>query len=83
MGCAVLFRIQKSEVYPNSSHLKGYAADFYIAGVTDTVPNRNKALKWIKAQPNHKFTYGAYMVDSDGAYRSAASMGNAMHTETE
>ncbi|MBP5596716.1 MAG: hypothetical protein J6Y02_15120 [Pseudobutyrivibrio sp.] len=70
-------------MYPNSSHLKGYAADFYIAGVTDTVPNRNKALKWIKAQPNHKFTYGAYMVDSDGAYRSAASMGNAMHTETE
>lgn len=68
---------------PGSGHLKGYACDFYMKGVTDTVPNRNKALAWIRKQPNHKFTYGAYMVDSDGVYRSAASMGNAMHTETK
>ena len=66
----------------NSGHLKGYAADFYMQGVTDTVPNRNKALMWIMKQPNHKFTYGAHMVDSEGNYRSANGMGNAMHTET-
>lgn len=67
----------------NSSHLKGYAVDFNAKGVTDSVQNRSKALKWIKSLPNHKFTYGAYMVDSDGAYRLAPSMGNAMHTETK
>lgn len=66
----------------NSGHLTGKAADFNIKGVTDSVPNRNKALKWIVKLPNHKFTYGAYMVDSDGNYRSARGMGNAMHTET-
>lgn len=65
----------------NSGHLTGRAADFYMRGVTDTVPNRNKALKWIVKQPNHKFTYGAHMVDSEGNYRNAIGMGNAMHTE--
>ena len=66
----------------NSGHLTGYAVDFYMEGVTDSVPNRNKALTWIVKQPNHQFTYGANMVDSDGAYRTASGMGNAMHTET-
>ncbi len=66
---------------PNSSHMYGYAADFYMKGVTDTVANRNSALKWIEKQPNHQFTYGAYMVDSEGKYREAKGMGNAMHTE--
>lgn len=68
---------------PNSGHKTGYAVDFYMQGVTDTVPNRNKALSYIKELPDHKFTYGAHMVDSDGAYREASGMGNAMHTETK
>lgn len=67
----------------NSGHLTGYAVDFYMQGVTDSVPNRNKAMSYIKKLPYHKFTYGACMVDSDGAYRSASGMGNAMHTETK
>lgn len=66
-----------------SAHMKGRAVDFFMQGVTDTVPNRNKALKYIKGLKNHKFTYGAYMVDSDGIYRTANSMGNAMHTEVK
>lgn len=65
-----------------SSHTRGYAADFYMKGVTDTVANRQKALEWIKKQPNHEFTYGAYMRDSQGKYRESGQMGNAMHTET-
>lgn len=68
---------------PNSGHLIGYAADFYAKGVTDTVNNRVASMAWIVKQDNHKFTYGAYMKDSDGLYRTAASMGNAMHTETK
>ena len=66
----------------NSGHLKGYAVDFYMKGVTDTVANRTEAMKWIVKQPNHEFTYGANMRDSNGLYRTASSMGNAMHTET-
>lgn len=82
-GIRCEYENRKSGGVSNSGHLKGMAADFYMAGVTDSVPNRNKALVWIKKQPHHKFTYGAYMVDSDGCYRSAKSMGNAMHTETK
>ena len=67
----------------NSSHLTGYATDFYMAGVTDTSAHRTKALAWIKKQPRHKYTYGAYMIDSDGHYKTKASMGQAMHTETK
>lgn len=65
-----------------SGHLKGYAADFYMKGVTDTVANRQKSLKWIVKLPHHEFTYGAHMKDSNGLYRDADGMGNAMHTET-
>lgn len=68
---------------PNSAHLTGYAVDFYMADVTDTIEHRNKAMSYIKSLPYHKFTYGACMVDSDGMYRSASGMGNAMHTETK
>lgn len=67
---------------PNSGHLRGYAVDFYMPNVTDTVEHRKKALKWIEKQPNHEFTYGAHMYDSNGLYRDASGMGNAMHTET-
>lgn len=66
----------------NSGHLRGYAADFYMKGVTDTVANRKKALSYMKKLDNHEFTYGAYMNDSNGMYRAASGMGNAMHTET-
>lgn len=66
----------------NSGHTTGYATDFYMLGVTDTVAHRKSALKWIKKQADHEFTYGAYMKDSNGLYRSADSMGNALHTET-
>ena len=66
----------------NSGHLRGYAVDFYMAGVTDTVAHRTSTLAWIKKQENHEFTYGASMKDSNGFYRTASGMGNAMHTET-
>ena len=65
----------------NSGHLKGYAVDFYIEGVTDTVGHRKKAMPYITSLPNHEFTYGAHMKGSDGKYREASGMGNAMHTE--
>lgn len=66
----------------NSGHLKGYATDFYMPGITDSVESRKKALQWIEKQSDHQFTYGAYMKDSNGVYRTASGMGKAMHTET-
>lgn len=65
----------------NSGHLRGLAIDFYQAGVTDSVANRKAAMRYFMSLPNHKFTYGKDMAGSDGIYRSAAYMGNAMHTE--
>ena len=66
---------------PKSKHLDGYATDFYMAGVTDTLANRKKAIKWIKKLPNHGYTYGDGY-NSYGYRISASYMGNALHTDT-
>ena len=66
----------------NSGHLTGYAVDFYMEGVTDTVAHRVATLKYLVKQPNRQFSYGKEMKDSNGLYREASGMGNAMHTET-
>ena len=65
----------------NSKHLTGYATDFYMAGVTDTLANRKKSIAWIKKLPNHAYTYGNG-INSYGARLSASYMGNALHTDT-
>ena len=65
----------------NSKHLTGYAADFYMPGVTDTLANRKKAIAWIKKLPNHNYTYGNG-INSNGVKVSAGYMGNALHTDT-
>ena len=66
---------------PNSKHLSGYATDFYMAGVTDTLANRKAAINYIKKLPNHNYTYGNG-INSDGAKIAAGYMGNALHTDT-
>ena len=66
---------------PNSKHLSGYATDFYMAGVTDTLANRKAAIKWIKKLPNHNYTYGNGY-NSNGVSLKASYMGNALHTDT-
>lgn len=65
----------------NSKHLSGYATDFYMAGVTDTLANRRNAIRWIKTLPNHNYTYGNGY-NSNGVAIRAAYMGNALHTDT-
>ena len=65
----------------NSKHLTGYACDFYMQGVTDTLANRKKAIKYIKTLPNHGYTYGNGY-NSNGVAIRAAYMGNALHTDT-
>ena len=65
----------------NSLHLKGQALDFYQEGVTNTLANRKSAIKWIKKQANHHYTYGNG-INSNGYYVNAPYMGNALHTDT-
>ena len=65
----------------NSKHLTGYACDFYMKGVTDTLANRKKSIKWLKKLPNHNYTYGNG-INSSGARIAAPYMGNALHTDT-
>ena len=65
----------------NSLHLQGQATDFYILGVTDTLANRRKAIKWIKKLKRHHYTYGNG-INSVGGRPYAPYMGNALHTDT-
>lgn len=66
----------------DSKHLSGYAVDFYMPGVTDTLERRRNAVKFIKTLPNHYYTYGDGIA-STGAHVSRPGMGNALHTDTK
>ena len=65
-----------------SKHLSGKAVDFYQVGVTDTLANRKKSIKYIKKLDNHNYTYGNG-INSNGATVNAPNMGNALHTEVK
>lgn len=65
----------------NSKHKTGYATDYYIPGVTDALNHRLSAIRWIKTQKNHTYTYGNGC-NSYGNRISAPYMGNALHTDT-
>ena len=67
---------------PTSRHLHGYAVDFYIPGVTDSLAARKRAIKYIKKLKNHHYTYGNG-INSAGDAVNAPNMGNAMHTDTK
>lgn len=81
MRC-VLYNRSLNGSITNSKHLTGQAIDFYQPGVTDTLANRKKAIKWIKTLPNHTYTYGDG-INSYGYYIRASYMGNALHTDTK
>lgn len=66
----------------NSKHLTGQAIDFYQQGVTDTLANRKKALKWIKTRPFFTYGYGNG-INSNGYAVKASYMGNALHVDTK
>lgn len=66
----------------NSKHLTGQAIDFYQVGVTDTLANRRKALKWIKTRPFFTYGYGNG-INSYGYAVKASYMGNALHVDTK
>lgn len=68
-----------------SYHMHGFAADFYMEGVTDTLAHRKKAIRYIRKLKNHHYTYGdgVYTWGNSGAIKSIAApnMGNALHTD--
>ena len=69
----------------NSKHLTGYACDFNMNGVTESIAQRKAAIKWIKKLPNHHYSYG-HGYNSYGVAISAPYMGYgdgaAIHTDT-
>lgn len=66
----------------NSKHLTGQAIDFYQNGVTDTLANRKRSLKWIKTRPFFTYGYGNG-INSAGYAVRAPYMGNALHVDTK
>lgn len=81
MRCSKYNNSLRGSLKGTSKHLTGYAADYYIAGVTDTLANRKKAIAWIKKLPNHGYTYGNG-INSNGVNLSAAYMGACLHTDS-
>ena len=65
-----------------SRHMHGYACDFYMQGVTDSLTSRKRLIKWLKKQPNHHWSYGNGWC-SRGYVVNAPNMGNAVHTDVE
>lgn len=67
---------------PNSLHLYGQATDFYMKGVTDTLANRRKTIRYIKTLKRHNYTYGNGCSSVKDRNPRAIYMGNALHTDT-
>ncbi len=65
-----------------SRHKSGYAVDFYMAGVTDSLSGRKKVIKYARKLKNHNYSYGNGY-NSNGVAVSAPNMGNAVHTDTK
>lgn len=64
-----------------SEHLYGRAFDFYMKGVTDTLSNRKKFIKWAKKNiKGFHYAYGNGYC-SYGSYVCAPNMGNAVHLD--
>ena len=65
-----------------SRHMDGYAVDFVISGVTDTLAQRISTIRYIEKLPYHDYSYGNGY-SSTGAHVDAPNMGNALHTQTK
>lgn len=69
----------------DSRHKTGYAADFVIKGLTDTLAGRKKVIKYAKKLANHHYSYcnGYYSYTNKAGTISSPAMGNAVHTDTK
>ena len=77
----VTYNRKTSGAVNNSPHISGRAVDYYISGITDTLPQRKKHIKMIRRMKNHDYSYcNGY--DSSDRERFAPNMGNAVHTQT-
>lgn len=64
----------------NSLHMSGKATDFYQKGVTDTLANRKKSMRWIKKVKGAGYCYGDG-INIYGDRTAAPYMGNALHID--
>ena len=65
----------------NSKHMTGFAADFYIAGVTDSLAGRKSLIAYLKKLPNFDYAYSNGWC-SLGYGFSASYMGSAVHMQS-
>lgn len=63
-----------------SLHMNGKATDFYMKGVTDTLTNRKKAVRYIKTVDKTGYCYGDG-INIYGDVIHASYMGNALHVD--
>lgn len=81
LRCKTANNKSKGSIKNSSKHLTGYASDFYMKGVTDSLAGRKKLIAYAKTLPNHNYTYGNGY-NSNGVKIAASYMGNAVHTDT-
>lgn len=69
----------------DSRHKTGYAVDFVVKGLTDTLAGRKKVIKYAMKLKNHHYSYGNGCKTSDNKIVTiyAPTMGNAVHTDTK
>lgn len=65
----------------NSKHMTGFAADFYIPGVTDSLSGRKSLIAYLKKLPHFDYAYSNGWC-SLGYGFSASYMGSAVHMQS-
>lgn len=64
-----------------SKHLTGYATDFYMSGITDTINNKEKTIEYLKTLDNFVYAYGDG-IDSNNKKERHPKMGASLHVQT-
>jgi len=65
----------------NSKHMTGFAADFYIPGVTDTLAGRKSLIAYLKKLPHFDYAYSNGWCSLGYGFK-ASYMGSAVHMQS-
>ncbi len=65
-----------------SKHLSGYATDFYMSNITDTLTNRRITISYLKTLDNFVYAYGDG-IDSNNNRDRYPKMGTSIHVQTK
>lgn len=65
----------------NSKHMTGFACDFYIPGVTDSLSGRKSLIAYLKKLPHFDYAYSNGWCSLGYGFK-ASYMGNAVHMQS-